>query len=65
MKKSYVIKGNGSGRGTQFSHPRMDYLCLTKDAAKNMKRRCETRNSDMKVPTHFEYFTLDHFQIRG
>lgn len=28
LKHSYVIKGHGKGKGTQFSHPRMDFLCL-------------------------------------
>jgi hypothetical protein len=43
LKNSYVVKGHGNGLGTQFSHPRMDFLCLGKRVTDKLKRKCETR----------------------
>ena len=69
LKNSYVVKGHGNGLGTQFSHPRMDFLCLGKRVTDKLKRKCETRRkSDVSgslpgVP--YEYFSFDHFSKYG
>jgi hypothetical protein len=39
LKNSYVIKGKGKGRGTQLSHPRMDFLCLKMKQTNKIKFR--------------------------
>ena len=39
LKSTYVIKGNGNGRGNGMSHPLMDYKCLSTKAALSIKKK--------------------------
>lgn len=66
INNSYAVKGYGHGKGTQFSHPRMDYMCLNKAQTAKLKQRCDMYRNEEKVQdAHFSYYKSDHMGIQA
>jgi len=66
LKNSYAVKGYGFGRGTQFSHPRMDYMCLSKAQTAKLKQRCEMYRTEGKnIDSNYEYYKSEQFNMHG
>lgn len=62
-KNSYSVKGQGQGKGTQFSHPRMDFMCLRPKQAKLIKERLDFSYQANKN-ANFQFYGADQFSSR-
>lgn len=64
-KSTYVIKGNGFGRGMGMSHPLMDFKCLSPRQVLKIRTKLARNQKVGGVDLNMQYFNYTHLQQRA